>query len=356
MRCLILNAGSGEIPLKINTVSGLPNEAVIESIYIDSHIFLIESDYQKMAEIIAPKLYHLAEESDFILIRCPAIKKNVLKITRLADDVMKDFPKNTCLTHGSELGVWLGDILRKKTNVPVIYSRGIPTSMLPEYATITGHPEIQNACRSHWETVEGTALCIAKTKKIDPANVSFILVMLGSGIGIYGWEKQKIVAYKVRQADGPMSQSSIGGIDALTLMDYFLSKEKIDLRLVRDETSSLLGKIGGLQLYNPEWKDLKLFRKYVETGDNLAVSLFEAGAFQIGARIGEVRASMSDPKANIPVYFYGGGAKWREFVEAIERRLLKGVCKSFGVIDTDPEMEFFINQAKEYALQTQSNI
>ncbi|HRZ29334.1 MAG TPA: hypothetical protein P5052_00845 [Candidatus Paceibacterota bacterium] len=305
--------------------------------------------YCEAAKLLVPVLQDYMLNTDFILFRCPAFNFNVLGITQLTEELAENFSSKIAIQHGSEIGFWLAYELTQIYKIPAVFSRGIPTSRLPDYATITGHPNIKKTCMSHWEAVEGVAHHVA-TKEKPVSEVEFILIMLGSGTGIYLWEKPgAISAFKIRQWEGPMSPSSIGGLDTLALLDFMLSQGETSLKEARKKISALVGSKGGFQLFDPRWLDLREFRKDVENFHPLATSLFEAWIIQISGKVGEVKLSMKQPKQPTPVYFYGGGSNWPELVSRISDRLSEHLFLNPEVITIDPENEFFISQAIEFS-------
>jgi butyrate kinase len=347
-KCLLINPGSSDIKsVKISTIQGLPDNAVVVPVNINLPEFPVGINYHEAAKLIVSVLETLMSDIDFILFRCPAFNFNVLDITLLTNDLAEDFSNKTIIQHGSELGFWLAYELIQIWKIPAIFSRGIPTSMLPEHAVITGHPKIRKSCLSHWEAVEGSSLYIASLGQ----NISeFILVMLGSGTGIYLWEKPGVIScFKIRQWDGPMSPSSVGGIDALALLDFEIERGETSLKEARKVINALTGSKGGFQLYNPRWLDLREFKKDLENGNALAKSLFEAWVIQITGKIGEVKLSMQHPKSRTPLYFFGGGANWTYLVERISERLSEHLFSELKVIEGDPENTFFVSQAVKFS-------
>ena len=341
--CVLLNVGSSaDHPIKASLIEGLIDEAIVTPIEIRPNPAWKTMSFCEVGQDVTAQLNGKRLKVNFVLFRCPVLRENIQGITPLTRELITDFDSKIALKHNSEIAMWTAWFYGDSQGVPAIFSRGIPTSRLPEFKRYTGHPEIKNSCFSHWETVEGVAM----HEGIDV----FLLVMLGGGNGIYGWENNGISAYKIRQWDGPMSLSSIGAIDTLSLLDHFLGRGETDLKEVRNEIGNLAGKTGGLQMYKPEWGDLKKFREDVEKDnpDPLAKTLFQNMVYQIAGKMGEVNCLM-ESKIQKPVFFFGGGANWPYLRESIIDRFPPHFFYKFENVDYDPEMEFFISQAKEFA-------
>ena len=285
------------------------------------------------------------------------------------DQLVTDLTPEDCklakglkISHGSEIAVWIATNLATKLNCEAISSCGIPTDKLPEEAKITGIPGVNVESLSHWESVAGLAAKISKETDTPIQDVKFILIMLGSGFGVYAWMQNRIISINVRHMSGAMSQSSIGStVDYLLLLDYFKEKGITEIDQMIKTAAGLSGKNGGLSLYDPRYGDLKEFAKDVRevmanpTKENQwKIDLFKALALQLIQSVGRARMAMSylgEVDNQIPVYFFGGGANWPELTKKIQESLGEKLFSGFIRITDpkeDPEMYFFISESLRY--------
>jgi len=360
---LVLNSGGRrDCPVKVFSVfPDIHTRSLHKVIKLPSQEFPKGSSFEEQAKMILPKLeetlpkYGIDDPAylEGVFFRCPALRESV-KGPTLVDSVMVAEMRSgraLMLKHGSEIAFWLAHLISEKYGIKAIFSRGIPTDDMPQYSKMTGHPDITFNLLSHREAVEGTAVI---NQKRNPNLDSFVLVMLGSAFGVYAWENGKIVNGLVRHNKGPMSTTSIGGIDALTLLDYFLKKKIKKTIDVRKEISFLSGKGGGLQLYNPQWVSFLEFMNSYKDNDPLAKELFSALMFQLSEDMGAARFSMQETGLSqaVPVYFYGGCAREQILISSIVDRCECPLFSGFHNLEDnegrDPEMEFFISEIEKF--------
>ncbi len=331
-------------------------------------------EYRSQGVLIAEKIYEYIKSVQLgtilgVFFRCPALRRNIQDLYYLTEEMVEDLSSEAGklapglkISHGSEIAFWIAVGLKKKIVCPIISSCGIPTDKLPREAKVTGIPGVRLQSLSHWESVAGLAAKISKETSVPIEDVKFILIMLGSGFGVYAWMQNRIVSINVRHMNGAMSQSSIGAtVDYLALLDYFKREGITDIDCMIKTAARLSGKNGGLCMYDPRYGDLKVFASDVRsaiqnpTEENLGLrTLFNALVLQLVESVGRARMAMSclgEVDTEIPVYFFGGGANWIELCREIQSSIGTKLFSQFERItnpNQDPEMYFFSFEILRY--------
>ncbi|MDD3284042.1 MAG: hypothetical protein PHZ07_00425 [Patescibacteria group bacterium] len=376
---VIINPGSRQDePCKLAMVPVTLEEGVysavdsdVMTVSIDYAGFPSDSEYPDKGVFISQKIYEYIQRESLnikaIIFRCPALKKNIQGLTYLTKSMVEDMtPKNPGeladglkIPHGSEIAAWVCVCLESKLQIRPIFSCGIPTNLLPEEVKVVGIPDEELDAVSHAEFLKGLMYMMARRLEITPMEFVGIPVMFGSGFGIYGWKGEKIVSLNVRQENGSMSQSSIGAtVNILTLLRRFKRKGITDVDAILSEVAKLMGKSGGLCMFDPRYGDLKVFASDVREAmkdpnqekNKGIILIFRALVYQVVSQIWRARGGLSyfgERNNQVTVYFFGGGSNWPELIEAVEECLGDLVFK-FEMVDGDPEREFFIAEALKF--------
>lgn len=377
---ILINTGSrANEPCKAFLVSVCKKEIgyvvdETEQILID-YSGMPQDSYQSKGEFIAQRIIESLEANGteisvhFVFFRCPALRRNIIDLYTMSERMVialtpedGKLASGLKISHGSEIAFWIAYGLFNRLGCIAVSSCGIPTDKLPKEAKFTGIPGVELESLSHWESVAGLAAMISQRDEIAIGDVKFILIMLGSGFGVYGWMQDRIVSINVRHMNGAMSQSSIGAtVDYLTLLDYFKEQGITDIDQAIKFAAGLSGKNGGLSMYDSRYGDLKNFASDVReaianpTCSNYwIIELFKALVLQLVQSAGRARMAMSylgEIDTQVPVYFFGGGANWSELTANIQEFLGTKLFSGFERIvdpNQDPEMSFFLAEALMY--------
>jgi butyrate kinase len=139
--------------------------------------------------------------------------------------------------------------------------------------------------------------------------VTFIVVHLGTGVSVGVHSNGKVTDVNDAMNEGTFSLDRAGGVPALSLIDMCYSGEFSHNEMLRRVNGS-----GGVYSYLGT-KDMREVEARVSQGDEEALKIVEAFAYQIAKDIGAM-AAVCRGKADL-IIITGGMAHYRKFVDMI---------------------------------------
>ena len=226
--------------------------------------------------------------------------------------------------HASNLGGLIADAIASPEGVPAYIVDPVAVDEFIPEARISGIKEIKRKSLLHALNVRAMAYRYADEtgKNIDSLNL--IIAHLGGGISVVPLENGKMIDANNANEMGPFSPERTGGLPTGDLARMVFSGEYSDF-------SSFMKKLrgkGGMSAYLGT-NDLRQAEEMIVSGDEKALNVVNAMAYQIGKEIGSMAAVLSGK------------------VDAII--LTGGVAYSKRVTNLITEMTEFVAPVKVYA-------
>jgi butyrate kinase len=232
------------------------------------------------------------------------------------NEKMKDDLRNSPIgEHASNLGGLIADdIASELPNAKAFIANPVVVDELDDVARISGHPEFQRRSVFHALNQKATARrhADAQNKKYEELNL--IVAHLGGGISVGAHKEGRVV--DVNHAiggEGPFSPERAGTVPVIDLVNMCFSG-KYSLEQIK---KMLIGQ-GGLTAYLNTNSAYDV-EQMVKAGDEKAILIYDAMAYQVSKTIGEMAAVL---EGNIDGILITGGVaydKW--FCERIRMRV-----------------------------------
>jgi butyrate kinase len=180
--------------------------------------------------------------------------------------------------HASNLGAVLAADIAKRVGIDAYIYDAVSACEFPPVARITGMKEIQR--RSFYHVLNCRAVAIRYAEAIGKKyeDVSLLVTHLGGGITVGAHYKGKIID-SLADDNGPFAPERAGSVPLLDLIEMcysgrFSKKEMMNKVRGRGGLRSLLGTSDGREI-----------KKLIEAGDESAILVMEAQAYQIAKGI-----------------------------------------------------------------------
>jgi len=204
------------------------------------------------------------------------------------------------------------ELTQKFGGIPMV-ADPISVDEFEPLARISGIPEIERQALQHTLNIKAVARKVAAKlgRKLDELNL--VVAHIGGGISVCPLKKGKIVDTNNAVEEGPFSPERSGGLPVTTLVKLCFSGkysyEWIKRRLVGN---------GGLMAYLGT-NDLREVDRRIEAGDDYALLILEAMAYQIAKEIGAMSTVLYGEVDRI--ILTGGGARCDRLVNWIVQRV-----------------------------------
>jgi len=182
---------------------------------------------------------------------------------------------------------------------------------LQPVARISGHPEIARISIFHALNQKAVARIYAESAGIRYEDMNLIIAHMGGGISVGAHKKGKVVdVNNALDGDGPFSPERSGGLPSGPLAKLCFSG-----RFSHGEIKAMLTGKGGMMAYLGTNSFIEVCRM-AEKGDENAVLITNAAAYQIGKEIGAM-AAVLDGRVDA-IILTGGMAYEKSFVDRIQ--------------------------------------
>ncbi|GAA0182002.1 butyrate kinase [Clostridium sediminicola] len=208
----------------------------------------------------------------------PPVKSGAYVVNDLMVDRLKNRP---LVEHASNLGAIIAYEISNNLGIPSYIYDSVAVDEMEDIARISGMPEIERISLSH--ALNMRAVAIKTAEKIGKlyTKSNFIVAHLGGGISISVHERGKMVDI-VSDDEGPFSPERAGRVPCRKLIELCYSG-KYDKRTMQKK---LRGN-GGIKSYLGTHSTLEVEEK-INAGDDKAVLIYEAMAYQVSKGIGEL--------------------------------------------------------------------
>jgi butyrate kinase len=207
--------------------------------------------------------------------------------------------------HASNLGGLIADdIASGLPNAKAYIVDPVVVDELQPVARISGHPEIERISIFHALNQKATARMYADSvgKKYEKLNL--IIAHMGGGISVGAHRKGKVVdVNNALNGDGPFSPERSGSLPSGQLADLCFSG-----RFTHAEVKSMINGKGGMVAYLGT-NSFKEVCKMAESGDQKAILIRDAAAYQVGKEIGAMAAVLG---GKVDAIILTGGLAYQE--------------------------------------------
>lgn len=206
-------------------------------------------------------------------------------------------------SHASNLGGLIANELAESWGaLSFIVDPVAVDEMIPE-ARLSGIPQIVRKCLGHALNVRATALRYASEIHTDLAEINLLIAHLGGGISVVPLRNGKIIDVNNANEMGPFSPERSGTLPAGDLLKLIKTSG-----LSKRAMKRMITKESGLYAYLGT-NDLIEVEKMVASGDEKAIEVWEAMAYQISKEIGRMATVL---KGKVNQIILTGGLAYSE--------------------------------------------
>jgi len=207
--------------------------------------------------------------------------------------------------HASNLGGLIADdIASGLPNAKAYIVDPVVVDELQPVARISGHPEIERISIFHALNQKAVARMYADSAGKKYENLNLIIAHMGGGISIGAHRKGKVVdVNNALNGDGPFSPERSGSLPSGQLADLCYSG-----RFSHAEVKSMISGKGGMVAYLGT-NSFKEICKMAESGDQKAILIRDAAAYQVGKEIGALAAVLG---GKVDAIILTGGLAYNE--------------------------------------------
>jgi butyrate kinase len=236
---------------------------------------------------------------------------------------------NVQADHISNIGALLAYEIAGKQGLPAFFVDPVSVDEFEPVARISGIPELERVSLLHALNIKATAIKAAKELGRPFNKLNLIVAHLGGGISICAIQKGRIVDVNNANEGGPFSPERYGYLPVTSLVKLCYSK-----KFTLEEMKKRLVGNGGIVAYLGT-NDVQEVEKRIHEGDEKALLIYEAMAYQISKEIGGMAAVL---KCNIDAILLTGGiAHSAMLVDWIKQRV--GILAHISVYAGENEME-----------------
>lgn len=229
------------------------------------------------------------------------------------EKMLEDLRKAERGEHASNLGAMIAYEIAKPLGIPAFIVDPVSVDELPEIAKITGMKELVKPVLSHALNTKAVAKRFAKEQGRRYEELRLIVVHMGSGNSVSAHEGGKMIDVTNSMEEGSFGMDRAGSVPCMQLLKLAFSGKYEFFRLKK----MLFGE-GGVYSYL-RTKDFREVKKMVEEGNEEAIKVVEAMAYQIAKDVGAM-ATVLEGKVDA-IIITGGIAHNDWFVEKIKRRI-----------------------------------
>ena len=184
--------------------------------------------------------------------------------------------------HASNLGGLIADDIASTLCCASAYIVDpVVVDELRPVARISGHPEIERRSIFHALNQKAVARIYAASINRKYEDLNLIIAHMGGGVSVGAHDHGKVIdVNNALNGDGPFSPERSGGLPSGQLVDLCYSG-----RFTHDELMSMLTGKGGMMAYLDTNSFIEVC-KMTEKGDEKAILISTAAAYQVGKEIG----------------------------------------------------------------------
>jgi len=230
------------------------------------------------------------------------IESGIYKVNqRMKDDLTAGYFGQ----HASNLGGLIADEIATTLCCASAYIVDpVVVDELRPVARISGHPEIERRSIFHALNQKAVARIYAASINRKYEDLNLIIAHMGGGVSVGAHDHGKVIdVNNALNGDGPFSPERSGGLPSGQLVDLCYSG-----RFTHDELMSMLTGKGGMMAYLDTNSFIEVC-KMTEKGDEKAILISNAAAYQVGKEIGAMASVLS---GNVDAIILTGGMAFQE--------------------------------------------
>ena len=215
--------------------------------------------------------------------------------------------------HASNLGCGIAFELGSLYRVPAYVVDPVSVDEFECLARFSGHPAIERRSLSHALNIHAAARRASEELQVPLDHSSFVVGHLGGGISVAPVRAGRIIDVNDAASDGPFSPERTGGLPLQPFISLCVSGKYTEVQL----RTLVMGK-GGLVAYLGT-NSTEEVEKRIRAGDETALEVFQAMAYQIAKEIGAMTVVL---KGRVDaVVLTGGSAHSSMLTSWIEERV-----------------------------------
>ncbi|MBN2410109.1 butyrate kinase [candidate division KSB1 bacterium] len=316
---LILVINPGSVSTKVAIFSGsekIEQETIVHPQEELNAFHSLWNQFEYRIEAIEKFLTGVKSKKNFdAIVGRGGILKSLKRGTYVvSEDMINDARQGVRGAHVSNLGCALADRMAEKYNCEAYIVDPVSVDEFEPVARYSGHPAIQRRALSHSLNLRAAAFWAAKKLNINANENNFIVAHLGSGISIAPIRNGRVIDVNDASSAGPFSPERTGGLPLIPFIDMCFSGNHSKSQMIE-----LVMSKGGLMAYLGT-KDLEKVEQMIEQGDENALNVYLAMAYQIAKEIGAMATVVNgDVKA---IVITGGLSNSNKLVTEITGRIM----------------------------------
>ena len=187
--------------------------------------------------------------------------------------------------HASNLGALIADEIAAPVGIPAYIYDAVSAGHLPEYAKITGFPEIKRQSFSHVLNCRAVAINYANSIGRNYDEMNFIIAHLGGGIS-FGAHKQGKIVDSIGDDYGTFSPERSGTAPLLEFIELCF-----DEKYTKKDIMKKIRGMGGLKAHLGT-PDVRIIEEMIEKGDEKAKLILEAMCYNVAKNISSLMPAL----------------------------------------------------------------
>ncbi len=242
---------------------------------------------------------------------------------RVNERMLADARRNLQGEHASNLGCAMADALARQYNCPAFVVDPVSVDEFEPLARYSGSSVIERRSLSHALNIHAVARRVAQDLGLNIADTRFVVAHLGGGISIAAVRGGRIVDVNDAASDGPFSPERTGGLPLQPFIALAMSGQYTQDELRR----FVMGRGGWVSYLGTNLAtDVEAL---IERGDQKALEVVEATAYQIAKEIGAMATVLAGQLDAI--ILTGGLASYGRLTDLLHDRIA-----SFGRVVRTP--------------------
>lgn len=237
---------------------------------------------------------------------------------RVNQKMIQDARMATYGEHASNLGCILAYGIAWEVNVPAFVVDPPSVDEMNLLARYSGLPEIPRTSIVHALNIHATARIAAKKLKKQYRKTRFVIAHLGGGTSITAVKEGRIIDCSHGLSGGPFTPQRTGSLPVVELVKLSYAKKYSFEEMMR----KLVGE-GGLVAYLGT-NSAKEVEKRIKNGDEKALEIYQAMAYQIAKEIGAMSAVLN---FELDAIVLTGGLAYSEMLTKWIKKYLKKIAK-----------------------------
>lgn len=268
--------------------------------------FLQQGDFRRriIVELLEQKGLGL-DDLDIIVARGGGTKPTSTGAYRISKAMREDLLSGIYEKHPANLGPVIAYEISEIAKIPAIIVDSPSSDEFEPLARFSGLPEIKRRSGFHVLNQKAAAKKAAEELGEKYENLNLIVVHLGGGISVGAHKKGRIIDASHGIEEGPFSPDRTGNLPVLELIKLCFSG-----RYTQEQLQKKIMGTGGLAAYLGT-NDAKEVEKRISEGDEEALMVYQAMAYQISKEIGAMASVL---KGGVDVIVFTGGLAYSEML------------------------------------------